>query len=50
MNIVEKTGTIIDISPNKHSSLSHNLVKDIELRKIGRMQVLGLEEIIAYIE
>lgn len=48
MTIVEKTGHVIDISPNKHSSLSHNLTKSFELRKVGKMQVLGLEEIIQH--
>lgn len=50
MTIVEKNGTIIDISPNKHSSLSQNLEKNFEFRKVSRMQILGLEEIIEHNE
>ena len=36
MRIVEKTGLIIDISPNKHSSYKQKLVKDQQLRIMTR--------------
>lgn len=46
MKIVEKTGLIIDISPNKHSAYKQKLVKDQQLRIVNRNQIIGLDELV----
>lgn len=46
MKIVERTGLIIDISPNKHSAYKQKLVKDQQLRIVSKNQIIGLDELV----